>query len=354
MRIIRVAGSSFGKSSRWRRTLDFGAFLLACTWHLLRMPRFDAIIAMTSPPLVVVLAVLAAWLKGGAVYAWLMDLNPDEAVAAGWLRETSLPARFLECLHRLSLRRCAGVVVLDRFMQARIAAKGIPPERITIVPPWSHEVAQWDPAGRAAFRRRHRLDEKFVVMYSGNHSPCHPLDSLLNAARVLRQHPEIAFCFIGGGSEFAKVQAFSERHGLKNLLTLPYQPLDRLSESFSSADLQVVVMGDPFVGIVHPCKIYNVMTLGTPVLYIGPAESHIGDLDGADWLHSARHGDLAGIVQHILSAANGAPRRYAAERVVAAQFAAQRQLPRLLDVISGRAVPGQVVGLPQGDRCCLS
>ena len=42
--------------------------------------------------------------------------------------------------------------------------------------------------------------------------------------------------------------------------------------------IHVVVMGDPFVGLIHPCKIYNILRLGTPVLYIGPAESHITDL----------------------------------------------------------------------------
>src|SRR5262249_37668181 len=139
---------------------------------------------------------------------------------------------------------------------------------------------------------------KHVVMYSGNHSPCHPLTTMLEAARRLSDRDDIAFCFAGGGSEFETVRCFRDRHGLKNIVTLPYQPLDKLSASLSAADLHVVVMGDPFVGIVHPCKVYNVRTLGIPYLYVGPAESHVNDMSPT---YSARHGDAESVVLHILA-----------------------------------------------------
>ena len=106
-------------------------------------------------------------------------------------------------------------------------------------------------------------------MYSGNHSPCHPLDTLLDAARALKERSEIVFCFIGGGSEQVKVREFAA-HTTDNVKCLPYQPLNELSSSLSAADLHVVVMGDEFVGIVHPCKVYNIMSVGAPALYIGP------------------------------------------------------------------------------------
>ncbi len=64
--------------------------------------------------------------------------------------------------------------------------KVIDPARIAIVPPWSHDdQVSYSEAGREAFRQQHGLSDKFVVMYSGNHSPCHPLDTLLEAALAL-------------------------------------------------------------------------------------------------------------------------------------------------------------------------
>jgi hypothetical protein len=88
------------------------------------------------------------------------------------------------------------------------------------------------------------------------------LDTLLEAAERFADRDEIAFCFVGGGSEFKKVQERVQDRSLRNVLCLPYQPFKRLSASLSAADLHVVVMGDKYVGIVHPCKVYNVLAVG--------------------------------------------------------------------------------------------
>jgi colanic acid biosynthesis glycosyl transferase WcaI len=308
IRIIRIASLSLGKQSKWRRALNFASFLGLCALRLLFLPRFDVVVALTSPPLISVLAALFVRLKGGAFYFWVMDLNPDEALAANWLKENSPAARLLSSLLRYSLRQAVRVIVLDRFMLRRVIEKGTPREKVTVIPPWSHtDAVAFDAPGRLAFRATHQLTEKYVVMYSGNHSPCHSLDTLLAAARNLADYPGIAFCFVGGGSEFEKVKMYAEEHRLRNIKCLPYQPLDGLSASLSAADLQVVVMGAPFVGIVHPCKIYNILEIGSSVLYIGPPQSHVVDVlarvDDQSLVCSVRHGDVEAVTRYIVSEA---------------------------------------------------
>ena len=299
--IRRISGTRLGKTARWRRAVDFGTYLLNCSLHLLALPRYDLVIALTSPPLISWIGAVFTRVKGGRFAFWVMDLNPDEAVAAGWLREGALITRALQWLLRDSLHHSALVVALDDFMATRIAAKGVDAARIQVLPPWSlDESLRYDELGRNAFRTKHGFEGKFVVMYSGNHSPCHPLTTLLDAAIALRDRSDIAFAFIGGGSEQATVKRVAAEQQLSNVLVLPYQPLAGLAGSLSSADLHVVVMGDPFVGIVHPSKVYNIRALGIPYLYIGPAESHVTALDPP---YVAAHGDVAGVVRHIEVAA---------------------------------------------------
>ena len=177
-------------------------------------------------------------------------------------------------------------------------------EKIRTIPPWAHsDVVYYDPEGRRRFRERHDLAGKYVVMYSGNHSPCHPLTTVLEAAQRLADHSEILFCFVGGGSEFHTVQTFAIAHRLTNILCLPYQPLSELSGSLSAADLHIVVMGAPLVGIVHTCKIYNIMCVGSAVLYIGPSKSHVMDIAAGNGipLYAAEHGDVDKVVNRILA-----------------------------------------------------
>jgi glycosyltransferase involved in cell wall biosynthesis len=320
--IIRIPSLAFGKNGRWRRVFNFGSFMLVCSLRLLTLRRFDLTIALTSPPLISFLAALFVKIKGGRFCFWVMDLNPDEAIAAGWLEEDSVTSRLLQRMLRYSFSVATQTIVLDRFMQKRVMAKGVDAERITIVPPWSHDDAvEYSETGREAFRRRHGLSDKFVVMYSGNHSPCHPLDTLLGAARKLEAQPEIVFCFVGGGSEQVKVR----ESGITNVKCLPYQPLDELSSSLSAADLHAVVMGDEFVGIVHPCKVYNILAVGAPALYIGPEPSHVTDIASQHGtFFRARHGDVDAVVAAILEA------RQVQSRKPVRSFSKQTLLPELI------------------------
>src|SRR5689334_12791269 len=168
-------------------------------------------------------------------------------------------------------------------------------------------------------------------MYSGNHSPCHPLDTLIDAARTLKDRSDIVFCFIGGGSEQVKVR----EQALTNVQCLPYQPLDELSASLSAADLHVVVMGSEFVGIVHPCKVYKIMSVGAPTLYIGPTPSHVTDI--ASQLPArffiTSHGDVDKVTAAILEAVQQH------ERQPVISFAKHTLLPELIEIIVNPANP---------------
>ncbi len=314
IRIIRVFATGFGKRAKWRRACDFATFLFSCCWRLCWLPRPDLVIAMTSPPLVSFIGAWFARLRGAQFCYWIMDLNPDEAVAAGWLASGSLAARFLERCSRFSLRNASRIVVLDHFMQKRILDKNIEPQKISVIPPWSNDAdVQYDRQGREHFRKSHGLDGNFVVMYSGNHSPCHPLDTILGAAKKMAENTEIVFLFVGGGSEFAKVKKFALEHALSNIRSLPYQPLSQLGGALSAADLHLVVMGDPFVGLVHPCKIYNILRIGSPLLYIGPQPSHITEIirqvNGRLPCGTAEHGQVEQVVRQVMEMKRSPSRR---------------------------------------------
>jgi colanic acid biosynthesis glycosyl transferase WcaI len=302
--IRRVKIWGLGKRSKVRRIVGFASFFLSSLASLALMPRQDVVVVVPPPPLLSVLAALFIRFKGGRLLYWIMDLNPDEAIAAGWMTSDSLAAQLLDAALGYSLRASSSIVVLDRFMKDRIVAKGTPEGKVHIVPVWSLDQAVFfDHDSREAFRRRFGVEKQLVVMYSGNHSPLHPLDTLLQTALRLRESQLIVFVFVGGGSEFARVKTFSHEQDLSNIVCVPYQPLDQLAGSLSAADLQVVLLGDAFVGIVHPCKIYNMLAVGARFLYIGPKDSHITDMQ--QYAGIARmgrfvgHGDVDQVVAHI-------------------------------------------------------
>jgi glycosyltransferase involved in cell wall biosynthesis len=126
-------------------------------------------------------------------------------------------------------------------------------------------------------------------MYSGNHGIQNPLQTLLDAARLLEERDDVLFVFIGGGVGKRDVDR-RMAEGARNIRSLPFQPLSRIGTTLSAADLHVVSLANEAVGVIHPCKIYGAMAIGRPVLFFGPEASYVGDIFQA--------GDIGRIVAH--------------------------------------------------------
>ena len=347
--VRRLDFASFGKRHLALRVLGTASFMAQVFFRVMTERNLGGIFFSTSPPLVGFVAAIAGWLRGVPVAYWAMDLNPDQLIALGKLKATDPAARLLEAVNRFILRRSKLVVALDRFMADRLKRRADLDGKLLVVPPWPQEEelraaapsvggtdmstrpcpgpadtaseshgheymsvppnqgdaggtpapqqgTSW-PADRDAnpFRLAHGLAGKFVVMYSGNHSPSNPLDTLLAATLRFRDDPTLVFAFVGGGTGKKAVEAHVAEHKLANVLCLPYQPLANLKHSLSAADVHVVSLGGEMVGIIHPCKVYGAMAVGRPILYLGPRPSHVTDLlDRSDFGRAVAHGDVDG------------------------------------------------------------
>ena len=77
-------------------------------------------------------------------------------------------------------------------------------------------------------------------------------------------------------------------------------------------------MGSPFVGIVHPSKIYGTLEVGRPFVFIGPRKSHIGDLVHTERIgNQIEHGQSAALAGLILAAAQAQEATHAVEQIIA-------------------------------------
>lgn len=300
--IERLPVTGFPKTTKAGRALNFFCFNLLLLVRLLtlRSSCVDAVLASTVPPMVGTVVGLACWLKRVPLVFWVMDVQPDEAIAAGYFNRQSMAARVLRFAARLPIAHARAVVTLDRYMAATILSQGRVGAAIHAIPLWPIIGGSAPEDTCAAFRRAHGMEGKLVVMYSGNHSVCHPLTTLLESAARLRTDDRFLFAFVGGGVRSADVTAAIHTRQLKNVKQIGYQPLTNLPVSLGAADVHVVVMGDQFTGLVHPSKIYGVFAAGKPFIYIGPERSHIADMirDSGCGI-AVRHGDTEGTLAAI-------------------------------------------------------
>jgi glycosyltransferase involved in cell wall biosynthesis len=207
----------------------------------------------------------------------------------------------MDWMNRRLLRRAHTIIALDEPMARRLKAKSNDNGHVVVIPPWGAVTADsFSPLSVGKkFRAAHGLEDKFVVMYSGNHSFVHPLDTIIETARRMREDERFVFVFVGGGHG----KEIVEKAGLSNVRSVTYQSREALADSLGAANLHVVTMGDAMLGIVHPSKIYGILAAQRPVLYVGPLNSHVDIIvreHDLGW--SVRHGDADNAVRAVLAA----------------------------------------------------
>ncbi len=338
--IHRLPWCSFGKKSIPVRLLGQLSFLIQCIFRGLFMRDLAGLFITTSPPMAAIAALSIAMFRRTPIAYWVMDLNPDQVVVLGKLSERSPAVRAFNVLNRMILKRANEVIVLDRFMAERVLRKRDIREKLHIMPPWPHQ-SHLEVIEHAdnPFRREHGLENKLVVMYSGNHTSSNPLSTVLQAALRLQHREELIFMFIGGGMGKKEVEQVIAQHKPRNIISLPYQPLDRIKYSLSAADVHLVSVGETVVGVVHPCKVYGAMAVQRPILLLGPDPCHVSDIideHRIGW--RIRHGDVDGAVatlEAILATPESERRAMGARaaRLTQEQFSDAELKRRLCDVV---------------------
>lgn len=308
VKIERLRQSAFGKRSTFTRLLDFFTFYFSISLKLLlvKQNKFDVIVGTTVPPLLSLVGVIVSKLKGIKFYYWVMDLQPELSISSGLIKKDSISAIFFTRLGNYIIRNSAIIISLDRFMTQYLYSRGAKRDSVKTIAVWPVMDKTYTGSRMSnPFRLENDFGDRVVIMYSGNHAYVHQLDTLLEAALILKEKSRYLFVFVGGGVRKKDVTEFKIKHKLENIVQLPFQPRENIHNSLGSSDIQVVILGNGQVGYTHPNKVYGAMYIGKPILYIGPAESHISDLlNDLDGNISVQHGEsnqLADRIEQLFS-----------------------------------------------------
>jgi putative colanic acid biosynthesis glycosyltransferase WcaI len=275
--IIRVRSTNLGSQRAWTRLIDYASFYLSALWTALRLHGQQALVVLSDPPLLSVLAVIVGRLKNVKAYCWLHDVYPDIAIQANVLPE-GLIATWLGHVARWSLRRSQKVVVLGRCMEHHLLESGLPGDNITQISNWA-DGRQIRPleSDDNEFLDRHGLKGRFVVMYSGNLGTVHEFGTVLDIIRRTQTYRDIAYCFVGDGPQKLFLAETVSREGLENVHFLPYEMKERLRFSLTAADIHLVSLRREMAGLSVPSKLYGIMAAGRPIIFIGPEQSESVD-----------------------------------------------------------------------------
>jgi len=265
-----------------RRSRHPAARLVAWAWYHLAstalafaLRRADAILAC-SPPLTIG---VSSWLIGLVhrapfVYS-VQELYPDIAARLGVIRRGMLLEALLG-LEKFVYRKAARVTTISPGMRRRILEKGVPESKALLIPNFVDLTALRPLPKDNPFARQHGLVDKFVVSYAGNLGLAQGLETVLAAADRLRNESGICFVIMGGGLLKESIRRRVDDDALTNVLLLPYQPFERMSEVYGASDLNLVPLAAEAGADALPSKIYRILACGRPILAIADSDSDLG------------------------------------------------------------------------------
>lgn len=340
LRVRRAWTPDLGKSSALRRVVGYLAFLVGATARLLVLRRQDVIVSMTTPPFVVVTAVLHKLLHPRTrVVLWSMDVYPDAAERFGELRSHGRVSQALRALNRWIFRRLDHVVCLDGAMCELLSSQyaagdGEPPH--SVVPNWERATL-FPPAGRTApWPGYADLDARgrVVVLYLGNTGVGHRFHTMLDAAERLTD--EALFLFMGGGARWDELRGEVRRRALGNVVTQGYVAKEETPGVMAGADLALITLDERSLGVMSPSKLHANLAAGLPVLYVGPRGSNVDEaIARFDCGASLREGDVDGLVEAVRRLRGDEAARSRARTAFEQAYSDEAVLPRWDAVLDG-------------------
>ncbi len=263
--IHRVKALAFTRG-KLGRILSYLSFYLGAAWLALTLPRPELVITLTTPPLLSLLGALIKTLRGSRHFIWEMDVYPDVAISLGYFKAGGLLDRGVGLPADFSRRRADGILALGECMKDRLAARGIPREKLHVAENWADSVAI-QPVQRPG------SPGKLVILYSGNLGLAHDIDTIAAAMLTLKTSDRFSFVFTGGGPRRKDLASFCERESIPAAEFRPYVQRTSLGEALGAGDIGLVTQQDSCSGAVVPSKVYGLLAAGRPILFIGPADA---------------------------------------------------------------------------------
>jgi colanic acid biosynthesis glycosyl transferase WcaI len=253
---------SDGKVSK---LLNYVSFMLTGFLASLFTGHPDAVLVVSPPFWLGFNALFLKALRRCLVIYNAQDLFPEAYLASGEVRAGKL-ARAMDRLMTRIYKRCDWITVITPSFAGAIAARGVDPAKIEVIPNFVDTSAVAPLPRNNSFSRRWRLDDKFVVMYAGNIGYTHGTELLVEAAEKLAPLENLRFLVIGGGSKRADVARLAHERRLSNIQFLPTQPNELLPEMLASADV-LVLTTKPGVGrSSFPSRAYSFLLAARPIV----------------------------------------------------------------------------------------
>ena len=275
IKINYLPSTNFPKNNILGRFANITTFSISVLFKLLFSRDKDIVFTQTTPPpLGIVISFICEMKRRNFVYI-LHDIFPEGLVRLGKISGRNWLIRLWDSLFLSSLKKSKKIIVIGRDMQAWIE-KVYPQSlnKIEYIPLWQDSNLVFPSEfENNEFVMEYELQNKFVVQYSGNMGLWNEMETIGKAIKM--NVKDVVFMIVGGGIRKEELFMSFQIAEQKNVLFLPFQPVEKLGSLLTACHAGLVSLRDGLEGMAVPSKIYGILAAGVPVIAMVPENSEI-------------------------------------------------------------------------------
>ena len=283
VRVLRVSVPEFQKNSKVSRIINLVAYFFRSIKATRLIGKQDYVFTISQPPILGgMLGLIGKYIikqkhsmNTKFIYC-IQDFNPEQIEAVGYFNNKFI----INCLRKIDNVSCkkADLVItvggdLVETLKNRFQHKNVPNH--TMIHNWIDQ-NQIFPLNKdnecvLEFSRKYHLNDKYVIMYSGNIGLYYDLENLIKLCESCKDlrtsdNRQVVFTFVGDGAVLKDLKRYKKVHNLENVVFIPYQDKDKLIYSLNAADVHWCVNAKGIKGVSCPSKFYGICGVGKPVL----------------------------------------------------------------------------------------
>jgi glycosyltransferase involved in cell wall biosynthesis len=278
VKVIRVRVPEFIKTNKVSRIKNIVAYFFGALGAARKAGKQDYVFTISQPPILGgLLGVISKWQKHAKMIYCIQDFNPEQVMAVNYSKN-KLVLKAMMVADKFSCKHSDLVITVGRdlveTLKGRFNDKNVP--KHVMINNWidEKEIYPLDASNEKvlAFRKQYGLEDKFIIMYSGNIGLYYDLENLLKVIEKFKPGTrvadgrEVAFAFVGAGAVLHNLVSYKNEHHMDNVVFIPYQDKKDLIYSLNAGDVHWVVNSKGIKGVSCPSKFYGCASGARPVL----------------------------------------------------------------------------------------
>lgn len=279
VQINRVKNIGKHHGSIFNRFLFSIGFIFKSFYFLLiNSKKYDKLIITTNPPFLGILILVLRFFVKIPYVVIAYDIYPQILDKMGILTKRSLMYRFWKWLNVKVYNNASAIISIGEDMTDIIQKEMCirDKSKIKLIYNWSDKKKVF-PVEKT--NNKFIIDNGFIgkkiLLYSGTMGSTHNIEDILIAANDLKYERDILFLFIGSGAKTNLVKKYISDSGNTNVVLMPFQPIEIISQTLSSAAFSFVCLDTAFTGLSVPSKSYGILAAKVPIIGIMDSKAEI-------------------------------------------------------------------------------